>query len=517
MLIQINAAKCIGIEAVIVTVEVDVTQGIGIHLCGLPDIAVKESLLRTVTALQALGYRIPGRKIVINLAPADMHKNGSGYDLPIALGILAASGQENFKDIGTYLVMGELGLDGSLRNIAGSLPMATKARDLALRGCILPYESALEASCVENITLYGVHTLAEAVEVLRSPQEVKSYVVEHTEFDGSAPSLAPEVDFSEIIGQDAAKRAIEIAAAGGHNILMVGSPGSGKSSLAKAMVGILPPLDKDEALLTSKIYSVAGRGSQCGRGLMKVRPFRSPHYSASLAAMIGGGGGDGIHPGEVSLAQGGVLFLDEFAQMPKSSVEALRGPLEDREVTISRLRYKVKYPASFMLVAASNPCPCGYYGDGDKCTCTPARRREYLSRLSGPIMDRIDLQVFVRTVPLSQIVSRPRERAETSAEVAKRVLSARTVQRSRFEGEDISCNAEMNNHLIEKYCSLKQECQNALETLMGRMHFSMRAYFRIIKVARTIADLSGSEEIEERHIFEAASYRALDKAMDRGG
>lgn len=509
MLVHINGAKCIGIDAAGVTVEVDITLGIGVHLCGLPDVAVKESLLRTVTALQSIGYRIPGKKIVINLAPADMHKNGSGYDLPIALGIIAASGQETLPDVESFLVMGELGLDGSLRGIPGGLPMAQYARDSGFKACVLPYSSALEASMLEGVRVYGARTLQDAVRIIRGDEDIEALCV------SGAPAaafkrVAPEVDFADIVGQDAAKRAMEIAAAGGHNIILVGSPGSGKSSLAKAMNGILPPLSKEEALITSKIYSVVGRGN-LSEGLMTSRPFRSPHYSASLPAVIGGGGSDGIYPGEVSLAHGGVLFLDEFGQMPRSVVEALRGPLEDRRVTISRLKTKVEYPASFILVAASNPCPCGYYGDGDRCTCTPSRRMAYFSRLSGPIMDRIDLQVFVRAVPTEQIVRRSESKSESSAMVAKRVLEARRRQQERFAGEEIACNADMTNRHIERYCPLSEACKNVLENLMDRMHLSMRAYCRIIKVARTIADLEGVEDITPAHLCEAASYRSLDK------
>lgn len=509
MLTHINGAKCVGIDAIGVTVEVDISLGIGVHLCGLADAAVKESLLRTVTALQSLGYHIPGRKIVINLAPADTHKNGSGYDLPIALGIIAASEQVRLPLLGRFLVMGELGLDGSVRAIPGGLPIAEFARTRGFEGCILPRDSAMEAAQLEGISVYGVDRMEDAIHILEGELVAGSLCVSGTVPAESAPS-PPEVDFADIIGQENAKRGVEIAAAGGHCLIMVGSPGSGKSSLAKAMAGILPPLTMEESLVTSKIYSVAGRGS-LRRGFMRSRPFRAPHYSASLPAIIGGGGGDGVFPGEVSLAHGGVLFLDEFAHMPKSVVEALRGPLEDRRVTISRLKAKVEYPASFTLVAASNPCPCGYYGEGDRCTCTPTQRLNYLARLSGPIMDRIDLQVTVRAVSPSKIASRAERHAETSAEVAERVLAAREIQRRRFASEEINCNAEMNNRQIEKYCRLSPECREAMQQLLAKMQFSMRAYYRIIKVARTIADLEGSPDIAVPHLMEAAGYRFLDR------
>ena len=509
MLTHVYGAKCIGIDAIGVTVEVDISMGIGIHLCGLADVAVKESLMRTVTALQSMGYRIPGKKIVINLAPADTHKSGSGYDLPIAIGIIAASEQATLPFLKSFLLMGELGLDGSVRAVPGGLPIAELARKAGFEGCILPYESAIEAAQLDGIRVYGVNSMDEAIKILGGAPESESYCVSGTIPQDTEPPR-PEMDFADIIGQETAKRGVEIAAAGGHCLILVGSPGSGKSSLAKAMAGIMPPLTLEESLVTSKIYSVAGRGNlRCG--FMRSRPFRSPHYSASLPAIIGGGGGDGVYPGEVSLAHSGVLFLDEFAHMPKATVEALRGPLEDRKVTISRLKSKVEYPASFTLVAASNPCPCGYYGEGDRCTCTPSQRIAYLSKLSGPIMDRIDLQVIVRSISPAKIAERALNPAEPSASVAARVLKARDIQRLRFFSEAINCNAEMNNRQIEKYCKLSPDCQETMQQLLIKMKFSMRAYYRIIKVARTIADLEGVPDIAVRHLTEAAGYRFLDR------
>lgn len=516
MLTRIKGAKCVGIDAVEVLVEVKIERGLGIHLCGLADAAVKESLLRTTTALESLGFRIPGKKIVINLAPADVHKSGSGYDLPIALGIIASSEQEDLPDIGKYLIMGELGLDGSVRPIPGALPFADLAMKGGFEGIILPEESALEAVEFRDFKVYGVRTLPEVLTILKGSDDAVRFLIWNTrlynrihreKMHGDPHGGALAMDFEDIIGQEGAKRGIEIAAAGGHNVILIGSPGSGKSSLAKAMAGILPPMTTEEALTASKIYSVIGRG-QC-LGLMRERPFRSPHYSASLAAIIGGGGGDNIFPGEVTLAQGGILFLDEFGQMPRSVVEALRAPIEDRKVTISRLKSKIQYPSSFMLVAASNPCPCGYYGEGDRCICTPSQRYNYLSRFSGPLMDRIDIHVYMKSVPPSRIAVSGK--AESSAEVAKRVLKARIAQKHRFAADSISTNAEMSNKQIEKYCELDGKCRETMDGIMQKMQLSMRAYFRIIKVARTIADLEGADDIKPGHLLEAASFRFLDK------
>ncbi|MBO6096043.1 MAG: YifB family Mg chelatase-like AAA ATPase [Bacteroidales bacterium] len=513
MLVYIHGAKCLGIEAVPVIIEVQIQLGVGIHLVGLADAAVKESLLRTVTALQAKGFHVPGRKIVINLAPADLHKQGSGYDVPIALGIIAASGQRNLKALDKYLIMGELGLDGSVRPVSGTLPMVELALRQGFRGCILPEESALEAVDYANGEIYGVRTLEDVLRVLEEEEDPSDLLIWNSvlykkALEAAAKPRREYMDFADIIGQEGARRGVEIACAGQHNLLLIGAPGCGKSSIAMDLAGILHPMSLEESAITSKVYSGAGRSSG-SLGFIRTRPFRAPHISASKAAMLGGGSGDNILPGEVSLATNGVLFLDEFCEAPKSMLESLRGPLEDRKVTISRLKAKVEYPASFMLVAASNPCPCGYYGEADRCSCTPSQRMTYLSKLSGPIMDRIDLQLWMHPVETSALVRGGK--AEPSEAIAARVLKAREIQRARFAGTGIFCNAEMNSKQLEKYCVLDDTCKDLLENIIDRLGLSARAYTRIIKIARTIADLADEAQIQPAHLSEAALYRFLDR------
>lgn len=509
---EVFSAKCIGIDAAQVIVEVVISSGLGIHLVGLADAAVKESLLRTITALQSLGFRIPGKKIVINLAPADIHKKGTGYDVPIAVGIIASSGQKELPDLGRHIIMGELGLDGSVRSIPGSLPIVEMAHKSGFKGVILPEDSALQARDYDGIAIYGVRSLTDVLSILSAEEDCSDLKVEEIlkrrglEEDGDDVGIYPDdiMDFSEIIGQHSAKRGLEIAAAGAHNVIMVGPPGSGKSSLAKALAKILPPLSTQESLQTSKVYSVAGMNE----GIIKRRPFRAPHHSASIPALLGGGS-DNIRPGEVSLANHGILFMDELAEAPRNVAEALRAPMEDRKVVISRMRMKVEYPASFMLVAASNPCPCGYYGEGDRCICTPSRRASYISRLSGPLMDRIDLHLWLSPVKPGLLVNG--EKSESSSDIAQRVSAAREIQEVRFADEGIFTNSQMSSRQIKQYCHLDDGCKVYLEQAVERLGLSARACNRVLKIARTIADLDGKQDIGISHLSEAISYRFLDK------
>ena len=507
MFIKIHSGAISGIEAVEVSVEVNVAGGgIGLFIVGLPDNTIKESEQRIQAAYENSGYRLLAKKIVVNLAPADLRKEGSLYDLPIAVGILVATEQLSTNYIDDSMFIGELSLNGELRGVKGVLPLVAMARARGLKHVFLPKENVAEGAVVEGVEIIGVSSLVELCEILseRMPYTPAEHVI--SSINIAEESLYAE-DFADVKGQAYVKRALEIAAAGGHNIIMIGSPGSGKTMLARRMPTIMPPMTLDEALETTKIHSVAGKiGAH--RGLILERPFRAPHHLTSQVALIGGG--TYPQPGEVSLANNGVLFLDEMPEFGRNVLEVLRQPLEDRHITISRAKYSVDYPANFTLIASMNPCPCGYYNHPTKeCTCSAAAVHRYMSHISGPLMDRIDIHVEVTPVSIKDMSSERRE--ESSADVRRRVVSARELQRQRFEGLDIHCNAMMNSSMLRRFAPLTKECSELLERAMQRLNLSARAYDRIIKVARTIADLEAKESIEPQHLSEAIGYRSLDR------
>jgi len=507
MLVKTYGSAVSGIHATTITIEVDVTAGIKFFLVGLPDNAVKESEQRIRAALQNNGYRIPGKKIIINMAPADIKKEGSSYDLPLAIGILAASGQMKSEIISDYVIMGELSLDGSLHHIKGALPIAIKAREEGFKGIILPKENAREAAIVNDLEVLGVENIKELIDFFNGDSEIEKTEIDTlAEFYSALNNNIP--DFSDVKGQENIKRALEIAAAGGHNVIMIGPPGSGKTMLAKRMSGILPPLTLQEALETTKIHSVAGRLS-ANNTLMTSRPFRSPHHTISDVALVGGGVNP--QPGEISLSHNGVLFLDELPEFKRTVLEVMRQPLEDRVVTISRAKSTVDYPASFMLVSSMNPCPCGYYNHPEKdCLCPPGMVQKYLNKISGPLLDRIDLHVEVTPVSFSELSSK--EKGESSKHIREKVILSREIQEKRFSASDKTySNSHMNSKHIQKFCILDSESSDMLKTAMEKLDLSARAYDRILKVSRTIADLAASENIQSQHIAEAIQYRSLDR------
>ena len=509
MIAKVSSATLKGLEALPVTIEVNVTScpQPRFIIVGIPDVAVRESQERVLSALETNGYKIYMKQIVVNMAPADVKKEGSGFDLPIAIGILLSIETIQVENIERYMFVGELSLDGSIQPVKGMLPIAIKAREMGYEGLFVPEDNVREAAVVNKLKVYGIKHIQDVIGFLSGTTLLEPTII-NTREEFYANQSSFDFDFDEVKGQENVKRAFEVAAAGGHNIILVGSPGCGKSMMAKRLPSILPPLSLAESLETTQIHSVAGKLNK-QTSLITQRPFRSPHHTISDVALVGGG--TNFMPGEICLAHNGVLFLDEFTEFSKSVLETLRQPLEDRVISISRAKYNITMPCSFMLVASMNPCPCGYHNHPTHpCMCTPAQIQKYMNKISGPLMDRIDIQVEVQSVPFEDIATSPK--GESSAVIRERVIHARKIQEERYKHvKGIHCNAQMTNALLQKYAQLDEQSTDRLRDAMRRLNLSARAYNRILKVARTIADLEGSEQILSNHIGEAIGYRNLDR------
>ena len=507
MLVKTFCAAVMGLDALTVTIEISMTRGVMLHLTGLADTAVKESYDRIKAAIQNNGFKMPVADLTINLSPADIKKEGSGYDLPLAIGILAVNNKIDSSHLSEYMLVGEIGLDGKLQPIRGALPIAIRARKEKFKGLIVPVQNIREAAVVNNLDVYGMESLMDVIQFFNGSQTFEPTRID-TRKEFYEHQYDFELDYADVKGQESVKRALEVAAAGGHNLIMIGPPGSGKSMMAKRLPSILPPLTLAESLETTQIHSVAGKLSK-GTSLISQRPFRSPHHSISQVALAGGG--TNPQPGEISLAHNGVLFLDELPEFSRSVLEVMRQPLEDRKITISRAKYSVEYPCSVTFLASMNPCPCGFYGDPTHhCVCTPGQIQRYMNKISGPLLDRIDIQCEISPLPFSDISNA--QPGEPSAVIRERVIAARKIQEERFaQHKKVYCNAQMTERMIHQYAEPDQQSLEMLRLAMERLSLSARAYNRILKVARTIADLDKSDKVLSQHIAEAIGYRNLDR------